>query len=55
MSEKNPVAERRSPSHVYRGGGWSTDAEFARVARRGGNHADNRYDNRGFRLARTKK
>jgi formylglycine-generating enzyme required for sulfatase activity len=55
MSEKNPVSKRRSSSRVYRGGGWGTDAEFATVTYHFGNHPDNRYGNRGFRLARTVK
>jgi formylglycine-generating enzyme required for sulfatase activity len=39
---------------VLRGGSWdSGNPESFRCANRGNNHPENRYDNRGFRVART--
>ena len=38
---------------VYRGGGWRYDASICRAAFRYWSRPVNRYDNQGFRLART--
>jgi formylglycine-generating enzyme required for sulfatase activity len=47
----NPTGATTGFNRVRRGGSWSNGAESARVARRSGNHSDERRSNYGFRVA----
>ena len=49
----DPTGNASSPRRVLRGGDWSYDASYARVAFRRYNGPDFSYDRIGFRLART--
>ena len=49
----DPTGNASSPRRVLRGGDWSYDASYARVAFRRYNGPDFSYDRIGFRLTRT--
>ena len=53
--DKGMIAGPRGPVEgdyrVLRGGGWGNDANMCRVAYRGGNEQDGRFNDFGFRLA----
>ncbi|MBK6931779.1 MAG: SUMF1/EgtB/PvdO family nonheme iron enzyme [Saprospirales bacterium] len=48
--EKDYAGPIEGSSRVVRGGGWSNDPEYCRVAYRGGSNPDNRSYYMGFRL-----
>ncbi len=48
--QNNPMGASTGSYRVYRGGSWRGEATYCRVARRGSNTPDNRYDNLCFRL-----
>jgi len=51
-AEHNPSGPESGVTRVNRGGCWEYAAVLARVANRGRNHPDVRWDSRGLRLAR---
>jgi len=56
QAQKNPYQQEgmRGPRRVARGGAWAGDASIARVSARLGWVAEDRCNNIGFRLARSK-
>jgi sulfatase modifying factor 1 len=53
-SQTNPKGANAGSFRVNRGGSWSFSAGYCRVAGRGGNYPEYRFDDLGFRLVRTK-
>ncbi len=51
--EKDPKGPSEGSSRVIRGGSWSNEPDSCRVAYRNRFHPDSRFDDLGFRLART--
>jgi formylglycine-generating enzyme required for sulfatase activity len=49
----DPTGASGGPIRVDRGGGWRRDASYCRASCRGGSGRVGRYDDLGFRLART--
>jgi formylglycine-generating enzyme required for sulfatase activity len=54
-NQTNPRGANAGSGRVLRGGSWSSNAEYCRVAERGINDPDFRNDYNGFRLVRTRK
>lgn len=52
-AQTNPAGPTNGSNRVFRGGGWSSTAGFARVAYRFWGAPGNRYRGLGFRLARS--
>jgi formylglycine-generating enzyme required for sulfatase activity len=52
-AQTDPRGPASGSDRVGRGGGWDSDAQYARVANRYGNNPGNRRYDLGFRLVRS--
>mgnify|MGYP000315157348 CR=1 FL=1 len=50
---KNPLGPVSGSHHVIKGGSWNTEMKYIRIANRSKSTVNSRYDDLGFRLARS--